>query len=390
LTETQVKHLENNDIQAALNDLANAKGTSKIARVVAARLAALLDKTDVKLVDSMTDKNGNEVLGSAISSRVTLSRNGGLSEEILLHEGTHAGAERVIVQYEKDPSKLTEMQRVAVKELMLLHNVIKNDPRFTSVNAKSSLSEFVAEVMSNKNLQEQLKGKRWKLQDAWNGFKSIILRMLGFDQEAQTMLGAALQSVDALFIPSSTELGGKETAVNQRLSAKDIAALHTGSNSMKQFADQFGGEIKQKDRTPEDANRIGLDYLDDMYEDMLSRTDNGKYIKFADPNKLDYSTVMSDGKNYDPDNALHYVEAEPATFANLKAQKDETLRQNEARSINSERRKSLRSLIKNMMEHGGYTYVEQALVAKAAAKYAILSGKDGRLKLATIEPNNRH
>jgi len=390
LTETQVKHLENNDIQAALNDLANAKGTSKIARVVAARLAALLDKTDVKLVNSMTDKNGNEVLGSAISSRVTLSRNGGLSEEILLHEGTHAGAERVIVQYEKDPSKLTEMQRVAVKELMLLHNVIKNDPRFTSVNAKSSLSEFVAEVMSNKNLQEQLKGKRWKLQDAWNGFKSIILRMLGFDQEAQTMLGAALQSVDALFIPSSTKLGGKETAVNQRLSAKDIAALHTGSNSMKQFADQFGGEIKQKDRTPEDANRIGLDYLDDMYEDMLSRTDNGKYIKFADPNKLDYSTVMSDGKNYDPDNALHYVEAEPATFANLKAQKDETLRQNEARSINSERRKSLRSLIKNMMEHGGYTYVEQALVAKAAAKYAILSGKDGRLKLATIEPNNRH
>jgi len=395
LTETQIKHLENNDIQAALTDLANAKGTSKIAKVVAARLAALLDNTDVKLVNSMTDKNGNEVLGSAISTKVTLNRNGGLSEEILLHEGTHAGAERVIVQYEKDPSKLTEMQRVAVKELMLLHNVVKNDPRFTSVNAKSSLSEFVAEVMSNRNLQEQLKGKRWKLQDAWNGFKSIILRMLGFDAEAQTMLGAALQSVDALFIPSSTKLGGKEKAVNQRLSAKDIAALHTGSNSMKQFADQFGGDIKQKDRTPEDANRIGRDYLDDMYNEVATPQgkldfSSGKYIKFADPNKLDYSTVMSDGKNYDPNSALHYVEAEPATFANLKAQNDSLLRDREAQSINAERRKSLRSLIKNMMDHGGYTFVEQALVAKAAAKYAILSGKDGRLKIATIEPNNRH
>lgn len=431
LTETQVKHLENNDIQAALTDLANAKGTSKIAKVVAARLATLLDNTDVKLVNSMTDKNGNEVLGSAISTKVTLSRAGGLSEEILLHEGTHAGAERVIVQYEKDPSKLTEMQRVAVKELILLHNVVKNDPRFTSVNAKSSLSEFVAEVMSNRNLQEQLKGKRWKLQDAWNGFKSIILRMLGFDAEAQTMLGAALQSVDALFIPSSTKLGGKEKAVNQRLSAKDIAALHTGSNSMKQFADQFGGDIKQKDRTPEDANRIGRDYLDEMYsnpkeyiqtpysskelldlfsykkeslsKEQIAAVENYFRVKnepVFDENKvnkaalalnsLKYDAIMSDGKEYDPDNALHYVEAEPATFANLKAQKDEFLRDNDARTITKERTKSLKELIKNMMDHGGYTWVEQALVAKAAAKFAILSDKNGRLKLAAIEPNNRH
>ena len=431
LTETQVKHLENNDIQAALTDLANAKGTSKIAKVVAARLAALLDNTDVKLVNSMTDKNGNEVLGSAISTKVTLNRNGGLSEEILLHEGTHAGAERVIVQYEKDPSKLTEMQRVAVKELMLLHNVVKNDPRFTSVNAKSSLSEFVAEVMSNRNLQEQLKGKRWKLQDAWNGFKSIILRMLGFDAEAQTMLGAALQSVDALFIPSSTKLGGKEKAVNQRLSAKDIAALHTGSNSMKQFADQFGGDIKQKDRTPEDANRIGRDYLDEMYanpeeyiqtpyssKELLKRYNQDKaflskeqraaveeyYRVKNEPvfdedkvnkavlalDSLKYNTIMSDGKEYDPDNPLHYVEAEAATFANLKAQKDSLLRDREGRQIARERTEGLKDLVKNMMDHGGYTFVEQALVAKAAAKYAILSGKDGRLKLATIESSNRH
>lgn len=390
LTKTQVKHLENNDIQAALTDLANAKGTSKIAKVVAARLATLLDNTDVKLVNSMTDKNGNEVLGSAISTKVTLSRAGGLSEEILLHEGTHAGAERVIVQYEKDPSKLTEMQRVAVKELILLHNVVKNDPRFTSVNAKSSLSEFVAEVMSNRNLQEQLKGKRWKLQDAWNGFKSIILRMLGFDAEAQTMLGAALQSVDALFIPSSAKLGGKETAVNQRLSAKDIAALHTGSNSMKQFADQFGGDIKQKDRTPEDANRIGRDYLDEMYNDLSLKSNSGKYLKEATPDTLDYRARMSDGKEYDENNPLHYAEAEPATFANLKAQTDPSLRRREADLINNNRKKDLRALIKNMMDNGGYTWVEQALVARAAAKYGLLSDTKGRLKLTTIDATNRY
>jgi acyl-[acyl carrier protein]--UDP-N-acetylglucosamine O-acyltransferase len=68
----------------------------------------------------------------------------------LLHEGTHIGAERVIMQYETDPSKLTELQRVAVRELMAIHAAVKNDPRITSTNAKGSLSEFVAEIMSNR------------------------------------------------------------------------------------------------------------------------------------------------------------------------------------------------------------------------------------------------
>jgi hypothetical protein len=383
LTVSQVQALENNDIRQAMNDIAADGNTSKLNQVVAQRLAAMLDKTDVKIERSLTDEDGKSVLGAATSELVQLNRNGGLSQEILLHEGTHAATERVIVQYKKDPTKLTEIQRVAVRELMALHAAIKNDPRITSASAKGSLSEFVAEVFSNKNLQNQLSQKKWRLSDAWKGFKSIIMRMLGVENP-ETMLGAALQSIDALMVPSSDRtVGGKETAVSRRLSAKDIAALDTGSNSMKQFAEQFGTTaIKQKDRTAEDANRIGQEYLDDMYANPMD------YV--AEATRLDYSVRGSDGEPFDMDSALHYVEADAADFAMLKAQEDPELQKREAIALSMKRKKDLRALVKNMMETPEFTYVEQALVAKAASKFAVLSDKSGKLKLATIEPNNRH
>jgi hypothetical protein len=273
---------------------------------------------------------------------------------------------------------------VAVRELKALHAAIKNDPSITSASAKGDLSEFVAEVFSNRNLQEQLRNKKWRLSDAWKGFKSIIMRMLGV-KDPETMLGAALQSVDALMIPSSERMGGKETSRSRRLSAKDIAALYTGSNSMKQFAEQFGTtHIKQADRSPEDAERIGRDYLDDMYANPED------YVAPAEESKLDYSAIMSDGKPFDIQNPVHFVEADAITFANLKAQNDVNLRAKEAYSITRQRKKDLEALVKNLGDFGGYTYVEQALVAKAASKFAVLSDKNGRLKLAAIEPNNRH
>jgi len=308
LTPTQVMSLQENDIGAALQDMASDKGTSTLNRAVAQRLAILLDKTNSEIVPGLTDKNGKEVLGMATSRMVSLNQNGGLSQEVLLHEGTHAGTERVIQMYEIDPSMLSEMQRVAIRELKMLHAAAKADPRITSVNAKSSLSEFVAEVMSNRNLQEQLRKKPWKLSDAFAGFKSIIMRMLGVEK-TDTMLGSAITAIDALFVPPSyryIENGTVETPVAHVLAQKDIAALEDGSNSMREFAAQFGIEIKQKDRTPEDADRIGKARLEDMKANPLD------YIAPAESEKLDYRAIMSDGKPYDADNPLHFVEADVA------------------------------------------------------------------------------
>lgn len=386
LTPTQVQALEENDLTAALADIANNKKNTPLNRAVAQRLSVLLDATDVQLDDKLVF-DGKEVLGAATSKLVQLSRNGGLSQEVLLHEGTHAAAERVIVQYEKDPSKLTEQQRVAVRELKAIFEAVKKDPRITSVNAKSSLSEFVAEVMSNSKLQEQLREKPWRMSDMLRAIKSVILRMIGIKpSEVETMLGASITAVDALFIPSSTRLGTTEQRVTRQLSAKDIAALHDGSNSMQQFADQFGPLIKQADRTPQDVERIAMDYIYQM------ETNPEKYIPQAAPDKLDYtsSTTMSDGKPYDADNPLHYVEATPVTFAALEAQTDPALRQREAREINSQRTKDFRSLIKLLQKNPSYTLAEQALVIKAASQYGVVSDKNGRLKMAVLDDNNRH
>jgi hypothetical protein len=386
LTPTQVQSLESGDLTAALADIANDKSNNALNRAVAQRLATLLDATKSVVDDKLTHE-GKEVLGWATSKEVHLSRAGGLSQEVLLHEGTHAGAERIIVQFEKDPSKLTPQQRAAVMELKAIHEQVKKDPRITSVNAKSSLSEFVAEVMSNSKLQEQLREKPWRLSDMLRGIKSVILRMIGIKpEEVETMLGASITAIDALFVPSSMQLGITETPTTRSLSAKDIAALHDGSNSMRQFADQFGTLIKQPDRKPEDVERIALGYLKDMVDSPE------KFVAQANGDKIDYKsyTIMSDGKPYDENNPLHYVEADVGTYAALKALEDPSQRDREVREINKKRKEDLRGLVELLSRNPSYTLAENALVAKAASKYGVASDKSGTLKIAEIGDNNRH
>lgn len=217
LTSEQIKMLEANNLTGVLRSIANDPKASELNRVVAARLAGMLDATNVVIKDKLFDPDGKEVLGEAISTQIQLSRNGGLSQEVLLHEGTHAAVERVI---QMPDSMLTKEQVIAKRELMAMFNSIKNDPKITSANAKSSLSEFAAEIFSNSNLQEQLRNKKWKGSSLWEGLKSVILRMLGI-KDPETMLGAALKSVDLLMIPSSSRIGLVEKA---EMTADETAA----------------------------------------------------------------------------------------------------------------------------------------------------------------------
>ena len=394
LAADQVKALEDNDVAQALALLSADKSADPVHRAVAQRLAQLLDATDVEVRDTLTDSEGNPVLGQALASgkKIRLSRAGGLTQEVLLHEGTHAAAERIL---EAPESSLTPLQLAAKRELQALHAAVKRDPSITSTDAKASLSEFVAEVMSNRNLQQQLAKKPWRLSDALKAFKSVILRLLGV-KETQSMLGAAMKSVDAIFQPTSVQTF-EATGVRTQYSQKDIAALHDGSNSMRQFAENFLQYIKQKDRTPEDVDRIGGEYLLDM------RYNPKDYVALAEPDRLDYKadTIMSDGKVFDPENPLHLVEATPTTFVALEAQKDESLRKKEAKEINKKRLNDLMDLLEGVfgvdpstgtkaVKNTSYTLPEKALVAKAASKYGVQSTPEGRLKLVTIDSNNRH
>lgn len=393
LSADQIKALEDNDVAQALALLSTDKSADRVHRAVAQRLAQLLDNTKVEIRDTLTDEEGNPVLGQALASgkAIRFSRAGGLTQEVLLHEGTHAAAERVL---EAPESSLTSAQLAAKRELQALHAAIKRDPSITSADAKGSLSEFVAEVMSNRKLQEQLSKKPWRLSDAMRAIKSVILRLLGVNN-VQSMLGAAMASVDTIFTPTSVQTY-KAQGVRTQYSQKDIAALHDGSNSMRQFAENFPQYIKQKDRTPADVDRIGGEYIADMYWNTKD------YVAPAEADRLDYKsdTIMSDGKVFDPDNPLHLVEATPATFVALKAQKDESLRKQEARAITRSREKDITDLLESVFDvdldtgrptgYASYTLPEQALVAKAATKYSVQSTPEGRLKLVTIESNNRH
>lgn len=381
--------LERGDLQGVLRYLSKDKKVDEFSRAVAGRLEPFLDVTKVKVVNRLTvnpDGTGPEVLGAATSKLIELSRNGGLSVETLLHEATHAAAERV-VQLSKDrPDLLTREQKLAINELKAIHATIQRDAGITSKNAKGSLSEFVAEVMSNRNLQKQLAMRKWRMSDMWAGIKSVIMRMLGLDK-VETMFGASVVSIEQLFIPASTGMKAVEGRVTRDLSAKDVAALHTGSNSMKQFADQFGDRIKQKDRTPEDVERIATEFMKDMADNPE------KYLSLPTKDSLDYKAMatMSDGQMYDKNNPLHYLEAEPATFAALEALKNPDLRAREAEEISRQRQKDFASLANYFDDnYQNFTAAEVALVMKAAAKYAVLSGKDGRLRLAEIAANNRH
>ena len=388
LAPSTVAKLERGDLRGALTDVSKDSRVDGFSRAVAERLLDFLDATDVRVVADLRDPEGKKALGAATSKLIEISRDGGLSVETLLHEGTHAAAERIVQLAEDAPNKLTREQKLAVNELKALYARVKTNPKITSKNAKSSLSEFVAEVMSNRNLQKQLAQQKWRMSDMWQGVKSVIMRMLGLDK-VETMFGASVVAVEQLFVPSSVRnLGGKaEVKVTRNLSAKDIAALHDGTNSMKQFADQFGPLIKQKDRTPEDVERIAMQAIQDMGKDL------DKTLSVPTADTLDYKAMatMSDGKLYDENNPLHYVEATPATFAALQAMEDPWLRKREADTVAQQRKDDFTSLAQFFSDnYTNYTLAETALVLKAASKYAVLSGKDGKLRLAELAPNNRH
>ena len=415
LDNTTVSLLKQNDIRSALTRVGVDSRVDEFSRTVAKLLKTFLDQTDVKLINKLGDGKGNEILGAATSELIELNIDGGLSVETLLHEGTHAAAERIVQLAETNPDRLTREQKLAINELKAIHARVKADPGITSKNAKGSLSEFIAEVMSNRNLQKQLAQRKWQRSNMWQGIKSVIMRMLGV-KDVDTMFGASAVAVEQLFVPSSVrDLGGKaapETRVTRSLSTKDIAALDDGSNSMKQFADQFGPLIKQKDRTPEDVERIADQVIDNMLASVAdaprrSGAPRLKAISVAErdarraesvvalptADSLDYKgmVTMSDGKMYDENNPLHYVEATPATFVALEAMNNPQLRAREADAITEQRKKDFQSLGDYLQaNHKTYTTVEQALVLRAAAKYSAISGSNGRLKLVEIGKDNRH
>ena len=390
LTPTQRKRIKEGDTVGALADLASDTNTSDLNRAVASKLATLLQETTSYEVEGLKDEKGTPALGKAVSTKIEIDAKTGMSQEVLLHEGTHAAVNRVLAMPEE---QLTPTQRAAKQELKALFEAAKKDPSITSMNAKSSLQEFAAEVLSNRNLQEQLRNKKWKMSDAFTNFVSTILRLVGFTKaETETMLGAGIKSVEALMIPSErrNRASEREPGVPTSNSAKDIAALDNGSNSMREFANQFGAEyIKQPDRTAEQAEAIGNLILAKIFDSLTVNKQNNTYIALPTVNTLNFD-VRINGQPYDKNNPLHYVMATGEDFKNIYDAPDSYERARIANTIARDRLEGFRDLVESLRYSSEFTSIERAIVAKAAGKYSAISDNKGKLKLAVMDSNNRH
>lgn len=197
--------------------------TSDIARAVADKLKLLLGSTEVRIVKDLRDQNGNAVYGQAAvdGSFIALDAKYGLNETTAIHEGVHASLERILRMPE---SQLTDRQRAAKRELEALFDAIKNDDAIVNDNAKTDMSEFLSEALSDGALQGQLRAKPWTLKNAWEALKHGILKMLNIDTP-KDMLEATLASADVLMskVVRPTEADVTIQVVNRPRYAANLA-----------------------------------------------------------------------------------------------------------------------------------------------------------------------
>jgi hypothetical protein len=120
---------------------------------------------------------------------------GGFDESTVLHEIVHAGTVKIISQYLKDPSKLTQTQRDAAEHLQKIYDFSKKRLGGRFKNAYENLYEFVSYAMTDNKFQIALAETQVrplakytaKAMAAWKQFTQALSKMFGlYDAKAQT------------------------------------------------------------------------------------------------------------------------------------------------------------------------------------------------------------
>jgi hypothetical protein len=210
--------------------------TNDLTRAVADRLKLLLGNTRVEIVNDLRDPDGQAAYGQAAAdgSFIRLDAKYGLNERTAVHEGVHAATERVIQMPE---DQLTDDQRRAKRELEELFEAYKKLQGATNENAKTSLSEFASEALSDDVMQAEMRQQKWTLRHMWDSFKSALLRMLGI-KTPENMLEATLAAVDNLMtkVPRPTQ-------ADNALLAPKVLNQPRNLNPALAEADAFGRSI---------------------------------------------------------------------------------------------------------------------------------------------------
>ena len=116
----------------------------------------------------------------------------GTSNRVVLHEIVHAATEFAL----RSPDGLSRRQIEAVAELQKMYRYAKDRLPAGEYGLKS-ISEFVAELMTNKGFQDKLKNIKYQAKGAsvFSRIVNAIMKLLGFDNLA----GAAAIEVNEIF-----------------------------------------------------------------------------------------------------------------------------------------------------------------------------------------------
>jgi hypothetical protein len=262
-----------------------------INRAIAERLKMLLGNTEVRLVDDLRGDNGEAVYGTAASngSFIELDKTYGLNEQTALHEGVHAGVERVLNLPE---DQLTPEQLAAKKELVAIYNALKADKSMPYPELVTSLNEFAAEALTSPKLRTYMQSKPWTLKYMWDAFKSVILRLLGV-KTPTNMSEAAIAAVDRLMTkvprPTEADMTLDQPRLNRArnsefddivdISNKMVARQKTWSESIKvnatglafetQLVDRFAG-FERLSKVMDKLKGIQMMYYLRMYDQRMN------------------------------------------------------------------------------------------------------------------------
>jgi hypothetical protein len=170
------------------------EGSTPFVRDTAARLAPLLQDTKLQVVGTALDASGARVEGLYAPSQnlITLDA-GALSEEVVVHEATHAAT---LAALDATASELTPAQFQARAELQQLFDEVQTDPQFQRAYARKDLKEFVAELMSDQSVRDRLDSRGNLLTRIYNS----IMRLLGLRSESEK----AVENARKLFQPSKS------------------------------------------------------------------------------------------------------------------------------------------------------------------------------------------
>ena len=161
----------------------------------------------------------------------------GTSNRVVLHEIVHAATEFAL----RSPDGLSRRQIEAVAELQKMYRYAKDRLPAGEYGLKS-ISEFVAELMTNKGFQDKLKNIKYQAKGAsvFSRIVNAIMKLLGFDNLA----GAAAIEVNEIL---SAHRPFKVFPVGPLFAAKKEDRLGPVSNATDwKIAERDGKNLKQR------------------------------------------------------------------------------------------------------------------------------------------------